>query len=47
MTEAAPRLVARDRPDLILGDAQQEAKFLAEQMALWGPVVKENNIKSD
>jgi tripartite-type tricarboxylate transporter receptor subunit TctC len=32
---------------LILGDAQEEAKFLAEQMALWGPVVKENNIKSD
>jgi tripartite-type tricarboxylate transporter receptor subunit TctC len=32
---------------LILGDAQQEAKFLAEQMALWGPVVKENDIKSD
>jgi tripartite-type tricarboxylate transporter receptor subunit TctC len=32
---------------LRLGDAQEEAKFLAEQMALWGPVVKENNIKSD
>ncbi len=32
---------------LLLGDAQQEAKFLADQMALWGPVVKENNIKSD
>jgi tripartite-type tricarboxylate transporter receptor subunit TctC len=32
---------------LILGNAQEEAKFLAEQMALWGPVVKENNIKSD
>ena len=32
---------------LILGDAQAEAKFLAEQMALWGPVVKENNIKVD
>ena len=29
------------------GNAQEEAKFLAEQMALWGPVVKENNIKSD
>jgi hypothetical protein len=26
---------------------RNEAKFLAEQMALWGPVVKENNIKSD
>jgi hypothetical protein len=23
------------------------AAFLAEQMALWGPVVKENSIKSD
>ncbi len=32
---------------LLLGDAQAEAKFLAEQMALWGPVVKENDIKSD
>ena len=32
---------------LILGDAREEAKFLGEQMALWGPVVKENNIKSD
>jgi tripartite-type tricarboxylate transporter receptor subunit TctC len=32
---------------LLLGDAQQEAKFLAEQMALWGPVIKESNIKSD
>jgi tripartite-type tricarboxylate transporter receptor subunit TctC len=32
---------------LRLGDAQEEAKFLAEQMALWEPVVKENNIKSD
>jgi tripartite-type tricarboxylate transporter receptor subunit TctC len=32
---------------LILGDAQVEAKFLAAQMAQWGPVVKENNIKSD
>jgi tripartite-type tricarboxylate transporter receptor subunit TctC len=32
---------------LLLGSAQDEAKFLAEQMALWGPVVKENDIKSD
>jgi len=32
---------------LRLGGPQEEAKFLAEQMALWGPVVKENNIKSD
>jgi tripartite-type tricarboxylate transporter receptor subunit TctC len=32
---------------LRLGDAQEEAKFLAEQMALWGPVVKDNNIKTD
>jgi tripartite-type tricarboxylate transporter receptor subunit TctC len=32
---------------LRIGNAQEEAKFLAEQMALWGPVVKENNIKSD
>jgi tripartite-type tricarboxylate transporter receptor subunit TctC len=32
---------------LRLGDAEAETKFLAEQMALWGPVVKENNIKSD
>jgi tripartite-type tricarboxylate transporter receptor subunit TctC len=32
---------------LLLGDAPAEAKFLAEQMALWGPVVRDNNIKSD
>lgn len=32
---------------LRLGSPQEEAKFLADQMALWGPVVKENNIKSD
>jgi tripartite-type tricarboxylate transporter receptor subunit TctC len=32
---------------LRLGSPQEETKFLAEQMALWGPVVKENNIKSD
>jgi len=32
---------------LRMGSPQDEAKFLAEQMALWGPVVKENNIKSD
>jgi len=32
---------------LRLGDAQEAAKFLAEQMALWGPVVKENDIRSD
>ena len=32
---------------LRLGGPQEEAKFLAEQMALWGPVVKENNVKAD
>lgn len=32
---------------LRLGNAEEEAKFLAAQMALWGPVVKENNIRSD
>lgn len=32
---------------LRLGDGNEEAKFLTEQMALWGPVVKENNVKSD
>jgi tripartite-type tricarboxylate transporter receptor subunit TctC len=32
---------------LRMGSPEDEAKFLAEQMALWGPVVKENNIKSD
>ena len=32
---------------LRMGSPDDEAKFLAEQMALWGPVVKENNIKSD
>jgi tripartite-type tricarboxylate transporter receptor subunit TctC len=32
---------------LRLGSPQEEADFLAAQMALWGPVVKDNNIKSD
>jgi tripartite-type tricarboxylate transporter receptor subunit TctC len=32
---------------LRMGSPEDEAKFLAEQMALWGPVVKENNIKSE
>jgi tripartite-type tricarboxylate transporter receptor subunit TctC len=32
---------------LRLGSPQDEANFLREQMALWGPVVKENNVKSD
>jgi tripartite-type tricarboxylate transporter receptor subunit TctC len=32
---------------LRLGSPQDEAKFLSEQMALWGPVVKDNNVKSD
>src|SRR5580692_1155920 len=32
---------------LRLGSPQEEASFLSEQMALWGPVVKENNVKSD
>jgi len=32
---------------LRLGDSVEAAKFLAEQMALWEPVVKENNIKLD
>jgi tripartite-type tricarboxylate transporter receptor subunit TctC len=32
---------------LRLGSPQDEANFLSEQMALWGPVVKENNVKSD
>jgi tripartite-type tricarboxylate transporter receptor subunit TctC len=32
---------------LQLGGPDEQRKFLAEQMKLWGPVVKENNIKSD
>ncbi|HEY2758133.1 MAG TPA: tripartite tricarboxylate transporter substrate binding protein [Pseudolabrys sp.] len=32
---------------LRLGGAKEQAQFLAEQMALWEPVVKENNIKAD
>jgi tripartite-type tricarboxylate transporter receptor subunit TctC len=32
---------------LRLGSPQDEATFLSEQMALWGPVVKDNNVKSD
>jgi tripartite-type tricarboxylate transporter receptor subunit TctC len=32
---------------LRLGGPQEQGRFLAEQMALWQPVVKENNIKPD
>jgi hypothetical protein len=32
---------------LRMSSPEDEGKFLAEQMALWGPVVKENNIKTD
>jgi len=32
---------------LRMGSPEDEAKFLSDQMALWGPVVKENNIKAD
>ena len=30
-----------------LGGPDVQRKFLADQMKLWGPVVKENNIKAD
>jgi tripartite-type tricarboxylate transporter receptor subunit TctC len=32
---------------MLLGGPEDERKFLAEQMALWGPVVRDNNIKGD
>jgi tripartite-type tricarboxylate transporter receptor subunit TctC len=32
---------------LLLAGPDEERKFLAEQMALWGPVVREHNIKGD
>jgi tripartite-type tricarboxylate transporter receptor subunit TctC len=32
---------------LLAGDPEAERKFLQQQMALWGPVVKDNNIKGD
>jgi tripartite-type tricarboxylate transporter receptor subunit TctC len=32
---------------MLLAGPDDERKFLAEQMALWGPVVKDNNIKGD
>ncbi|HZP78698.1 MAG TPA: tripartite tricarboxylate transporter substrate binding protein [Pseudolabrys sp.] len=32
---------------LLVQDPEAERKFLQQQMALWGPVVKENNIKGD
>jgi len=33
--------------NLMLGGPQEDADFLKAQMALWGPVVKDNNVKSD
>ena len=30
-----------------IGDPDVQRKFLADQMKLWGPVVKEHNIKTD
>jgi len=30
-----------------IGGPDVQRKFLADQMKLWGPVVKENNIKTD
>jgi tripartite-type tricarboxylate transporter receptor subunit TctC len=33
--------------NLMLGGPQADADFLKAQMALWGPVVKDNNVKSD
>jgi hypothetical protein len=32
---------------MLLGGPEDERKFLAEQMAQWGPVVRDNNIKGD
>ena len=32
---------------MLLGGPEEERKVLAAQMALWGPVVKENNIKAE
>jgi tripartite-type tricarboxylate transporter receptor subunit TctC len=32
---------------LELGGPDVQRKFLADQMKLWGPVVKDNNIKAD
>ena len=32
---------------LSLGGPDVQRKFLADQMKIWGPVVKENNIKAD
>jgi tripartite-type tricarboxylate transporter receptor subunit TctC len=32
---------------MLLAGPDEERKFLAEQMALWGPVVRDNNIKGD
>jgi tripartite-type tricarboxylate transporter receptor subunit TctC len=33
--------------NMLLGGPEDEAKFLKEQMELWGPVVQENNIKGE
>jgi tripartite-type tricarboxylate transporter receptor subunit TctC len=32
---------------MLLAGPEEERKFLADQIALWGPVVRDNNIKSD
>jgi tripartite-type tricarboxylate transporter receptor subunit TctC len=41
------QLTEAQQVTLVLGGPAEMGKFLSDQMKLWGPIVKENNIKAD
>ena len=40
------QLTETQQVDLVVGGPEEMRKFLAEQMRIWGPVARENNIKA-
>jgi tripartite-type tricarboxylate transporter receptor subunit TctC len=43
----ARQLTETQQVSLALAGAEQQREFLANQMGVWGKVVKDNNIKAD
>ena len=43
----AKQLIETQQVSLTLGGPEVERKFVANQMKVWGKVVKDNNIKAD
>jgi hypothetical protein len=43
----AKQLSETQQVSLVLGGPEAQRAFLAEQMRVWGAVVRENNIKGD